>query len=80
MLDENFKLGRGQGYGNFDAMMQKRSARRTTQHEWLTSPTDTVLAKIQQIPSPSDPCSNADHFEKSTNGPETRKMEQMEAF
>ncbi len=80
ILAENFKFGHGQGYGNFDSMMQKSSARQTTQYEWSTSPTDTVLAEIQQIPSPSGPQSNSGHFEKSANGPAAKDTEQMEAF
>ncbi|MCP4491647.1 MAG: hypothetical protein GY820_30730 [Gammaproteobacteria bacterium] len=57
---QKFKFGCRQGYGNFDSMMQKSSARRTMQHEWSTSPTDTVLAKIRQILSPIGPQSNLD--------------------
>ncbi|MCP4492005.1 MAG: hypothetical protein GY820_32575 [Gammaproteobacteria bacterium] len=78
ILPENLNFGCGPGYSNFDSMMQKSSARRTTQYEWSTSPTDTVLAEIWQIPSPSGPQSNSGHFEKSANGPAVKNMEQME--
>ncbi len=49
------------------------------QHERLTSSTDTVLAKIRQIPPPGDLQGHAGHIEKSANGPETKNTEQMEA-
>ncbi|MCP4494102.1 MAG: hypothetical protein GY820_43385 [Gammaproteobacteria bacterium] len=77
---QKFKCGRGQIYGSFDSMMQKSSARRTTQYERSTSPTDIVLAEIRQIPSPSGPQSNSGHFEMSANGLAAKNTEQMEAF
>ncbi len=80
ILEEKLKFGRGQGYGNFDAMALIISTRRTTQFEPLTNSISAVLAEIRQIPSPSDPQSNSGHFEKSANGPAAKNAEQMEAF
>ncbi len=78
-IGRNFKFGRGEGYGNFNAMMQICSARRTTQFEPLTSSIDAVLAVTWRIPLPGDLWGYADHFEKITNARAAKNAEQVEA-
>ncbi|MCP4476086.1 MAG: hypothetical protein GY821_16310, partial [Gammaproteobacteria bacterium] len=63
-MAKNLKFGCREGYGNFDSMMQKSSARRATQFEQLTNSIGAVLGEICQILFTSDLQGDADHFKK----------------